>query len=89
MDRRGHQDRPLRPRNQIDHPRRFDHHDERLDLRLDRVEQRLQAEFQRDLRVTALAVLHGNAASVSVAAALTNLGGGNMGYRAGGRMGAW
>jgi hypothetical protein len=56
---------------QID--RRFDHHDERLDLRLDRVEHRLRAEFQRDLRVTTLAVLAGNAAIVSVAAALTNL----------------
>jgi hypothetical protein len=53
--------------------RRFDQHDERLDLRLDRIEHRLQAEFQRDLRVTALAVLAGNAAIVSVAAALTNL----------------
>jgi hypothetical protein len=44
-----------------------------LYLRLDRVEHRLQAEFQRDLRVTTLAVLAGNAAIVSVAAALTNL----------------
>lgn len=59
---------------QID--RRF----EQIDLRFDNVGHRLdglgnglRAEFQRDLRVTMLAVLVGNAAIVSAAAALTNM----------------
>ncbi|MEX2626594.1 MAG: hypothetical protein WD225_06900 [Ilumatobacteraceae bacterium] len=53
---------------------------EQVDLQFDNVGHRLdglgnglRAEFQRDLRVTMLAVLVGNAAIVSAAAALTNM----------------
>ncbi len=45
----------------------------RLELRLDSLEHRVRADFQRDLRTTMLAVLVGNAAVVSIVAALSNI----------------
>ena len=51
---------------------RFERLEERIDLRFGQFEGNLRAEFQRDLRVTTLAILAGNAALVAVMAALTN-----------------